>query len=111
MKNKLLSGDTLTFTAPVGGVVSGTPLLMGSLLVVPTVSADAGASFSCERAGVFTLPKASGSAWTVGEKLYWDDTAKAITDTPTNNTLVGVAYVAAGSSDTTGVVLLDGTVR
>lgn len=106
MKNKVSDGKQLTFTAPSGGVVSGTAYKIGSVIVVAAISADAGAQFTGEAQGVFTLPKATGAAWTEGEKLYWDDTAKDFTGTSTSNTACGYAAAAALSADTTGNVLL-----
>jgi predicted RecA/RadA family phage recombinase len=111
MNNYVKPGDSVEFIAPSGGVVSGTAYLIGALLVVAAVSAAQGEKFSGRLMGVFTLPKATGSAWTEGEKLYWDNTAKNITDTASGNTLVGSAYAAAASGDASGQVRLDGIVR
>ena len=111
MINFVKKGEVVTRTAPVGGVVSGTAYLIGSLLVVATVDADAAAQFEGLTRGVVTLPKATGQAWTEGLKLYWDDSAKKITSTSGGNTLVGVADAAAASADTTGDVRLDGVAR
>lgn len=111
MINYVKPGEVVTRTAPVGGVVSGTAYLIGSLLVVATVTAAAGELFEGLTHGVVTLPKATGEAWTEGAKVYWDNTAKKITTTASGNTLVGVADAAAASSDTTGNVRLDGVAR
>jgi predicted RecA/RadA family phage recombinase len=108
MQNFIQPGNALTFTAPVGGVVSGGAYLIGALLVVAAVSASAGESFSGARVGVFELPKASGQAWTEGAALYWDNTAKVCTTTSTSNTRIGYATRAAASGATVGAVLLSG---
>ena len=107
MQNFIKPGDTLTFTAPAGGVVSGTPYLIGSILVVAATSAAAGAQFEGMDEGVFTLPKATG-AWTEGAILYWDNTAKNVTTVSTSNTKIGYAAAAQASGDTTGAVYLPG---
>lgn len=107
MKNFIKCGDTLTLTAPVGGVVGGTAYLIGAILVVAVASVAAGAQFEGRRVGVFTLPKATG-AWTEGALLYWDDTAKNLTTTSTSNRRIGCAAAAALSGDATGQVLLTG---
>lgn len=52
------------------------------------------------RAEISGVAKASGAAWVPGDALYWDDTAKALTKTATNNTLCGHAIEAAGAADT-----------
>jgi predicted RecA/RadA family phage recombinase len=98
--------------------VSGTPYKIGSLIVIATVTvtsaevtADPTVKFSALLIGVATVPKATGATWSEGQKLYWDDSAKKFTETNTSDTLAGVAVVAAGSGDTTGVIRLDGVVR
>ena len=106
MKNFVQPGDILSLTAPAGGVVSGKAYLTGALLVVAVHSADAGGPFEGAVNGVFTLPKATGSAWTEGAKLYWNDTSKYVTVTATDNTFIGYAAAAAAAADTTGNVLL-----
>jgi predicted RecA/RadA family phage recombinase len=91
MKNYISPGKALTLTAPSGGVVSGTAYLIGGLLVVATVTAAEGALFAALSCGVVDLPKAAEDAFTEGEKVYWDNSAKKITDTSGGNTLIGVA--------------------
>lgn len=109
MRTYVEPGEVLPFTAPAGGVVSGTPYLIGSVLVVATVTAAAGEKFSgYVGVGVVTGPKATG-AWTEGQKINWDNTAKVFTTGA--GTLVGFAAAAAASGDTSGPVRLDGVVR
>lgn len=107
MKNYGQPGDVLEFTAPAGGVVAGTAYLIGSLLVVALISAAAAAKFTGACAGVFDLTKASG-AWTEGQNIYWDNTAKNFTTTATANFYAGVAAAAAAAGDATGSVRLNG---
>ena len=59
--------------------------------------------------GVFDLTKVGSQAWAVGEKIYWDDTAKEATKTATSNTLIGVTIEAVGSGagETIGRVRLN----
>lgn len=52
MKTYGSPGGTLELTAPAGGVVSGTPYLIDSLLVVAEASALVGAKFSALAKGV-----------------------------------------------------------
>lgn len=58
--------------------------------------------------GVHTLAKTTGTAWTQGQQLYWDDSGKKVTHTSNSaaNIAIGTAYVAAASGDATGQVLL-----
>jgi predicted RecA/RadA family phage recombinase len=105
-------GEVMTYVAPAGGVTVNVPLLIGSLLVIPRNTAAAGALVDVDTTGVFSVTKADSQAWTIGAKIYWDDTAKNFTTTATANTLVGSAAEAVASTAglTTGKVRLNGTV-
>jgi predicted RecA/RadA family phage recombinase len=113
MDNYIQPGDVIEFTAPTGGVTAGTPLLIGSLLVVPAVTAAQTLPFNGHVTGVFEVTRATGggTAWTEGVKIYWDNSAAKFTKTSSGNTLVGVAVAAAGDSAATGKVRLDGVAR
>jgi predicted RecA/RadA family phage recombinase len=108
MQNFIQPGDTMNFTAPAGGVVSGNGYKVGQLFVVATRDVAAGSRFQGATGGVFDLPKAGG-AWTEGALVYWDDTAKNCTLTSTSNLLIGCA--AEATSSTTGRVRLNGHAR
>ncbi len=109
MKNFIKPGEVLTFTAPTGGVVSGTAYLIGSLLVVAASTVAQTLPFEGRRIGVFTLPKATGTAWTEGALLYWDSTnSNLVTAASATARRVGVAAAAAASGDASGQVLLFG---
>lgn len=108
MQNYKQPGKTLTFTAPTGGVVSGTPYLMGALLAVACHDAAEATAFEGQVEGVFTLPKAASQAWAVGQKIYWDDAAvgaggQVCTSDATKGQLIGVATAVAGSG--AGVII------
>ena len=102
MQNYVKPGNVMTFTAPSGGVVSGTPYLIGSLLVVAQASAAEGAEFEGLVEGVVTMPKTDSQAWTEGQKIYWDAGNSCCTNVATAGQLVGVA--AAAVAVTTGLV-------
>lgn len=111
MDNYKAPGKILKLTAPSGGVVSGLGYKIGSLVVLATFDAAQTEKFSALVEGEATVVKATGATWSEGEKIYWDNSAKKFTPTSSGNTLVGVATAAAGSSDTTGKVRLDGVAR
>lgn len=97
MDNFNRPGELLTFTAPSGGVTSGSPYLIGSLLVIAAQSAAQGASFEGAAVGVYKGTKVATEAWTELQKVYWDDTAKKFTEDAGSspaNVLVGVAAAA-----------------
>lgn len=110
MQNYVQRGQNLTFTAT-AAVVSGQALLMGSVFGVASGAAAIGAPFTLVVNGVFDLPRAAALTVAEGAKLYWDNTAKNVTNVLTANTLIGACHVASVSADTTIQVYLDGAVR
>lgn len=113
MTNYLGSGDPITVPAPSGGVVSGLVYLLGTLIAVAASTAAEGVLVAFKTTGEFRVPKAASQAWTVGAKVYWDDTNKVFTTSASGNTLAGVAVEAVGSGagETIGKVRLDGVTR
>lgn len=105
MKNYVQDGRQLTVPAPYA-VASGVGCLVGSLFGVTVGAAAINDPVEIQTDGVFIMAKATGAAWTVGARIYWDDAAKNCTTTASTNKLVGVAAAAAASGDTTGNVRL-----
>lgn len=107
MKNFLQPGAVQEFTAPGGGVVSGTPVLIGGLVVIPEVTAIATARFNGAVEGVFTVPKTAGAAWVEGQVLYFDSATTTFTTAQSATARrAGAASAAALSADTSGRVTL-----
>lgn len=104
MRNYVQPGDTLDLTAPTGGLASGQAHLFGGIFGVAAKSAAQGEKVAVKVEGVFTLPKATGGGLTEGQKAYWDATAKKITATATDNTLIGHAVEPAATGATTATV-------
>lgn len=113
MNNFKQPGDSIEFTAPSGGVTSGTPVLIGQLLVIPAVTAAQTIKFVGKTTGVFTVTKVGSQAWVEGAIVYWDAGNSRFTTVAAGNFRAGVATVAVGSGagETTGVVRLDGVGR
>lgn len=109
MKNYVQPGNTITLTAPYA-VTSGDGLLVGSIFGVAAGTAALGDPVETALEGVYDLKKVASQAWAVGDKIYWDNTAKQTTKTLTSNTLIGVAtdVVAGGATDLIGRVRLNG---
>ena len=109
MKNFIATGNTLTITAE-ADIASGAGVLIGSIVGVATGPIANGAEGVINLTGVYDLPKTASQAWTVGAKVYWDNTAKACTTTVGSNTLIGIAVLAVGggAGETTGRVRLNG---
>ncbi len=108
MKKYLKEGDTQTFTAPAGGVTVDVPVLIGSLVVIPMVTAAVGVQFEGKLTGVYRdMPKAAGAAWAEGQVLYFDS-ADSTFKTAASATArrAGAAVAAALAGDVVGTVRL-----
>lgn len=110
MKNFIQLGANLTVAAPYDRL-AGEGMLVGSLFGIAQEDVASGDDVVMVRGGVFEVAKTSAQAWTVGAKIYWDDTAKVVTTTATSNTLCGAALAAAANPSDTGIVVLDGAIR
>ncbi len=106
MKNFVQSADILTITAPYNAS-SGTGVQVGSYVFgvacSDLVSGSAGQIQTC---GVFDVAKVSAQAWTAGDKIYWDNSAKLFTTVQSTNLAVGVAVAGAANPSSTGRVML-----
>ena len=113
MENYVQPGESMEFTAPSGGVVSGRPVQIGQLLVIATVTAAQTERFVGLVEGVITYTKIGSQAWAEGAIVYWDADPGRFTTVAAGNFRAGVAAVAvgSGSGETTGTVRLDGVGR
>ncbi|MGH6866085.1 MAG: DUF2190 family protein [Methyloceanibacter sp.] len=96
MKSFLQPGDVVPLIAPEGGVLSGQPILVGSIFGVAAYDAAEGDEVEAQVVGVFELPKASG-AITQGALIYFDADPGVLTATATDNVLIGAATEAAAT--------------
>lgn len=99
-------GNTLTLTAPGGGVTAKVPLIIGNLFVLPQVTADAGDDFAALATGVWTVPKATGFTMTAGTTMAYWDVADENVNSDTGNSAVGIAVEDAASGDTECTILV-----
>lgn len=109
MQNYIQHGAILTVTAP-ADVAAGGGVLIGSLFGVSQVTAASGAEITIVTEGVIDLAKTSAQEWSVGDKVYWNDSTKKATTAASGNTLIGVAVGAAANPSDTGLVKLTGQV-
>jgi len=110
MKNYVQSAALLTMAVHYD-VASGGGVLVGSIFGVAQGKALTGETVVLVREGVFDLAKTSAQAWTVGAKIYWDDTNKVATTTASGNTLIGAALEVAENPSAVGRVIVDGAIR
>lgn len=110
MRNYVQAGDSLTLTAPSGGVVSGMGYVIGDLFVVAAVTVAEGLPFAGKRHGVFEFDAethASTQELDIGDVAYWDETPGRVTKTAAGNTPIGLIVEAKESTaDTAKVVLV-----
>jgi predicted RecA/RadA family phage recombinase len=109
MRTYIQPGHAITLLAPYA-VESGDGLLVGAIFGVASHDAASGAEVETQLSGVLDLAKTASQAWTAGARVYWDNTAKRVTNVATDNTLVGVAVLAVGggADETIGRVRLNG---
>jgi len=106
-------GDILYYANSSGSTIaSGAVVVMGNIIGVALEDIANGSTGSVAVEGVFTLPKVTGSAWTIGSKLLWDVSAGKFdvgSATPATGdvSMCCVAAAAAASAATTGAVKLN----
>lgn len=109
MKNGYKRGDIITFTAPTGGVTSGTPVVIGTLFAIPATDAAEGEEFEGAVERAWTLPKVPANTTTIGQAAYWNATAGQATTTVGSNRLIGAFIEVTGNGDAEVAVRLNGT--
>ena len=103
--NYIQNGSTVSVTAP-AATTAGEGVLVGSLFGVAQETVANAAAVEIMTTGVHRLAKTSAQAWTVGARIYWDDSNTVATTTASSNKLIGVAVAAAANPSSTGDVLL-----
>ena len=95
-------GNSIDYT-PSAEVAAGDVVVQEDLIGIARTPIAANALGSLAVAGVFDVPKAtgSGSAIAAGAKVYWDAANSQATGTATGNTYMGKAVAAAGDDDAT----------
>lgn len=102
-------GEVLNLTAPYDVAVNDGALIGGTIFGIARntyLSGDVNAEF--QLTGVWDIAKVSAQAWTVGQTIYWDNSAKLATTTPAT-VKIGVATRAEANPTATGRVRLNGT--
>ena len=108
--NYIQAGDTVTVAAPSGGTTSGLAYLIGGIFGVATTTQLVSVNVELVTEGVWNLVKVGSQAWSVGDRIYWDDANVRCTSTPSAGIYIGVCTVAvaSGAGDITGKVRLNG---
>lgn len=100
MKNYIQDGDTMNFTAS-ADVAAGEMVLVGGIVGVAVGAVANGEVGVLATEGVFEVPKEGTDVVAQGVVLYFNATNKTATTTVSSNKVIGYAWTAAGSSDTT----------
>jgi predicted RecA/RadA family phage recombinase len=108
MKNFRGPGQSVEVAAPAPGVLSGAPVLVGSLFGIASTDAATGAPVNIVTEGVFEMSKAQG-ALDAGDPVYYAVASGLVGDTGPGTVLVGVAVEGAGADAPTARVRLNGT--
>ena len=106
-RNFIGEGEAVDLPAPYD-VTSGSGALVGTLFGVALNTYKSGDMGVFGTEGIWDLKKTSAQAWTVGQAIYWDNTAKEATNVVGTNTLIGKAVLAAVNPSSTGRVRLNG---
>lgn len=102
-------GETITMTAPTGGIKSSEGRMFGAIFGVAHYDAAEAASVEVGVEGVWVLPKPNSVVtFAAGARVFWDDAAKLCKASAAGYFPIGVATAAAGATDATVTVRLDG---
>lgn len=81
------------------------PVVISTKVYIPLNDSGAAVANAYLTEGLIKdAPKATGSAWLMGQKIYWAAGAANFTDVATANTLCGYAAAPAAAGDTTGSI-------
>lgn len=105
--NFVQPGSTITLVAPTNGVLSGQPVLVGSIFGVCNTDAKAGDEVEVTVDGVWELGKAAGEL-SQGDPIYYATTTGLVGDTGAGLFLIGVAVEGAATDAATVRVRLNG---
>jgi predicted RecA/RadA family phage recombinase len=108
--NYVQEGCFVTVAAPTGGTTSGNAYLITGIFGVASTTQLVGVDVELATEGVWTLTKVGSQAWSVGDRIYWDDANSRCSSDAGAGIYIGVctAAVASGAGDTTGNVRLNG---
>jgi predicted RecA/RadA family phage recombinase len=103
--NFIQPGECLDLAAPYNRV-SGEGALVGTIFGVATRDVASVDTIPFCVCGVWRLAKTAAQAWTVGQRIFWDDSNKRCDSDPTAGQLIGYATAAAADPSSTGDVSL-----
>lgn len=98
-------GDRIDFLNETGADIGvGEVLPMVSRIGVPMTNIVQNDIGAVKVTGVFEVPAVTGTAFAVGDAVYWNDTSGYVTTTATGNTPAGFAIAPKLAAGTTALV-------
>ena len=94
------AGMAIDYT-PTSAVAVGAVVVQVNLVGIATQAIATNVAGSLLVEGVFDFNKTASLVVSVGDLVYWDDTANAANKTSAGNTLIGKCVRASAASDTT----------
>ncbi|WP_277657200.1 DUF2190 family protein [Seleniivibrio woodruffii] len=108
MQNKTQDGKTVNILNSGAAVIKGgSVVVFGSRIVIPIADIPVGEFGACATEGVYEIPAVTTTAFAQGDVLYWDNTAKKLTKTSTDNTRAGVSWDDKGQASAVAFVCID----
>jgi len=107
MKNFVAEGTSIQIAAPAGGVIGGKPYKIGNLIAVAVADAVEGEQVTMMLKGSYRdIPKVTGTAFGLGDTLYFKADTSEMTKTASGNSFAGYAFEPADSAAAVCTVLL-----
>ena len=91
-------GKSIDYT-PEMDISAGSVIVQNNLIGITKLEIKAGRLGALAVVGVFDVVKGN-TAIPIGSKVYWDNTAKQVTLTATNNALLGITVQESTAEDT-----------
>ena len=104
----LQNGKVMHYTNPSASdsIPYLSPVVVGDLVGIALTDIGPKEEGSLAVEGVFRLPAKNGEAFTIGQQLYWDPSAKQLTTTASTLKKIGYAFAAKASEGTAAAVKL-----
>ncbi len=106
MKNAVQDGNAITVVAPYAVSAGGGMQVGNALFGVAVDDIASGGTGVIRTEDVWDITKTTTAALAAGQKAYWDNTNKRLTDVSTSNLPVGVVTEAAATTASTARVKL-----
>lgn len=101
-------GDVITVPSAPRALTPGDGVLSGNLFGMALGSALISTPVEMAVEGVWDIAKTAAQTFSIGDLVYWDNTAFSVTTVTAANRRIGTAVAAAAGGDATARVRLSG---